>query len=137
MKPGSFVVELLPYIPEGIAVGDWAKLTTKPTPLGVIFDETNLQHIGVPLQRDSAPYCYDDEKDDLKCWRMGHNPWDERDFLFPDDKVEMIIRPFLLGELETCEDYTAQARDKYVLYNVNCKGEGEEKVTPHHFYWKG
>jgi len=135
MNPGSLVVELLPYVPDGIDSGVWTRTVTRPTPLGVIFDGTDLQHVGFPLDRDSAPYCYEDGRGDpLSCWKSEH-PWDSRDFVLGADVLEDTIRRFVVDRPETCDDYRARAADEFVLYNVNCKEKGEEEAIPRHYYW--
>jgi hypothetical protein len=54
MKPDSLVVEFLPWLPPDIHWGRWARWGHRPTPLGVVFAETDLNHIGYPLRRDSS-----------------------------------------------------------------------------------
>jgi Glycosyltransferase 61 len=133
MPPHSWIVELLPYIPNEIPHGSWTKATTAPTPLGTIFDGTSLNHVGYPLQRDNAPYCYD-EPPNLDCWRIDANPWDNRDFVVSVDQLEKIIVSFLTKPLVTCADFVAQAADHYVLYNVNCAEAVKGDIAPHHYY---
>lgn len=140
MKPGSLVVELLPYIPKGLH-GSWVKTTHKPTPLGIIFDETDLNHVGYPLERDSAPYCHENEtstlsKDRRQCWRETENRWDVRNFLVSPQTVERIIRKFIVEELTLCSDFVEKAGDEIVLYNVNCKESVDKPKRPRHYYWK-
>jgi len=170
MKPYSLIIELLPYVPNGTSNGDWAKNTHKPTPLGIIFEGTDLQHVGFPLERDSAPYCYNQTSrivrrtratnpsknaaQDIKCWRSTKHRWDERDFLLPPEKVEMMIRRFILwsaqngGTLfldpraQTCNDYLLRGGDEFVLYNINCRGNTtsadngtkSDAITARHFF---
>lgn len=138
MKPGSWVIELLPYIPEGIVWGDWTTATNEPTPLGWIFDNTDLNHVGYPLKRDSAPYCHDDNnaEDPLDCWRAWRNPWSDRDFELGSISLEKILKAVLVEEFDTCQGYRDSAGDALVLYNVNCAAEVNGTVKPHHFYWK-
>jgi hypothetical protein len=133
MPPHSWIVELLPYIPNEIPHGSWTKATTAPTPLGTIFDGTSLNHVGYPLQRDNAPYCYD-EPPNLDCWRIDANPWDNRDFVVSVDQLEKSIVSFLTKPLVTCADFVAQAADHYVLYNVNCAEAVKGDIAPHHYY---
>ncbi len=45
---GSTAVELLPWIPPKM-FGSWMRVMNAPTPLGEIFNETELNHIGYPL----------------------------------------------------------------------------------------
>lgn len=140
MKPGSWVVELLPYVPDGVFMGTWTKTTDAPTPIGWMFDGTELNHAGVPLQRESAPYCWDPkdvEDPDLECWRIGNNPWDNRDFVFDASKLEMVLSKLLVGTSPStkCSEYQERAGNDMVLYNINCANGNDEAVAAHHFYW--
>jgi len=63
LPPHATVVELLPfapsdYFPSGREIwGDWTQQTNAPTPLGVIYHNTDLNHLGYVLGRDSVPLC--------------------------------------------------------------------------------
>ena len=52
----GYVVELLPWIPP-YAHGKWAAITDEPTCVGVIWDNTDINHLGYKLGRDSVPLC--------------------------------------------------------------------------------
>jgi Glycosyltransferase 61 len=141
MKPGSWVIELLPYVPDGVFMGTWTKTTDEPTPIGWMFDGTELNHAGVPLPRESAPYCWDpkDVNDPaLDCWRIGNNPWDNRDFIFDSTNLELILSKLLVGTspATTCSEYQERAGNHSVLYNINCATGAGNAVATHHFYWK-
>ena len=137
MKPGSLVVEILPYIPEGIAYGRWATYTHQPTPLGIIFDGTDLLHVGYKLERESAPYCYNSTT--LDCWQAGSFPWDQRDFIAPAEAIERMIDVFMVHRPETCDDYRelSQASTNFVVYNAQCfpAGSTNNSIGTRHFYW--
>lgn len=130
MKPGSLVVELLPFLPKNITYGDWTRTIDGPTPLGVIFHQTDLTHVGYRLPRTSAPYCNDTV--DLECWRK--NNWEVRDFVAASSTVTELIELFLSQRPSTCPDYQAAGGSKFVVYNVNCSVGDDELAAPHHYY---
>jgi hypothetical protein len=143
MKPGSWLLELLPYVPKGLYMGQWVTFTDKPTPLGDYFYKTDLNHASYPLTRDSAPYCHDDNVEDhpedpLLCWRQKHNPWDNRDFVLDAPTLVDILNRTVLVESpqSLCRDYVDRAGDRViVLGNVNCAETPRAPVAPHHYHW--
>ena len=135
MKPGSLVAELLPYVPNNTSYGKWTTTTHKATPLGVIFDETDLLHVGYRLGRESAPYCYNETDD---CWGWQKYPWDARDFIASTDVVSTILELFVLNRPQTCDEYrdTSMSVKDVVVYNSPCAyASAPRDVKPHHFYW--
>ena len=52
----AHILELLPWITDYIR-GKWVQTKNGPTPLGVIFHNTNLNHVGFSLDRGSVPLC--------------------------------------------------------------------------------
>ena len=126
MPPHSLVVEFLPWIPPDINWGKWTKWVHRPTPLGEIFSQTDLNHIGYPLRRDSAPYCKGNVT--RACFGRPDGRWDNRDFVIHDNIFIDVIQKFVVKQSQTCADYQRQAGDDYVLYNVNCIDE--TKVKP-------
>jgi len=138
MKPGALVVELLPFVPNEQRMGHWTRTTHSPTPLGVMFHNTDLNHIGYPLDRSSLPDCkFVPERALNKCY--GKNPrWDDRDFVASPFIVTEAVRRFHSNETTTlCQDWQNKSASEYsfVLYNVNCRNSPNERVSPHHFYW--
>jgi len=137
MKPGSLVVELLPYIPPG-RWGNWVQTTHQPTPLGRIFKGTRLQHVGYPLDATSAPYCHMLNVTD--CWEEDTMRWDMRDFRVDPEPVTRIVQKMMSmardPESMLCEDYLKQAGHEFVLYNVNCRTSAQLPTQPNQFYWK-
>lgn len=137
MKPGSLVVELLPYIPAG-RWGDWVKTTHQPTPLGRIFKGTQLQHVGYPLNATSAPYCHMLKVAD--CWEEDTMRWDKRDFRVDPEPVTRMVQKMMSMARDPaamlCEDYLTQAGHDFVLYNVNCRTNPQLPTQPHQFYWQ-
>lgn len=141
MKPGSWVVELLPYIPQKIQHGRWTRWTGRPTPLGIMWDNTDLNHVGYLLDRESAPYCFNkDVESNLDCWRSER--WEKRDFQINASFLEKIVTTFIAEKSPThgtllCNDIQDKAGKHFVLYNVNCvdqQTEGVGALTPHHYY---
>lgn len=58
----SAILEILPWIPEKSYFGrgmwgEWTRTKIQPTPLGLIYHNTELQHFGYQLERDSVPLC--------------------------------------------------------------------------------
>jgi hypothetical protein len=105
-----------------------------PTPLGEIFVGTDLNHIGYPLTRESAPYCFGLEKEEeLNCWR--ENRWDDRDFAVSANVVIDAVAFFFVNVTASCDLYSAWSADDFVLYNIQCHDENET-VSIHHFPWK-
>ena len=139
MKPGSLVVEFLPHIPKGIGWGSWTAWTHRPTPLGEIFHETDLNHVGFPLDRSSAPVCegLSNANETLACFRKSENRWDNRPFVAEPDIVIKAVRKFVLPEASQllCLDLL-DSETEYVLYNIICRESSDEEISPHHFYWK-
>lgn len=138
MKPGSWVIELLPYVPPGIKGGRWTRQTHSPTPLGRIFDNTDLNHVGLPLQRQHSPYCLDRPISDLDCWRNVR--WGARDFIVDANTLERILQHTVLAEpapeRQMCQEFREKIDPNFlVLYNVNCADQPGHPAVPHHYYW--
>lgn len=109
---------------------------TEPTPVGIMFHGTDLNYIGFPLTRHSAPYCYGLEKEEeINCWR--DNRWDERDYVAPANSVIDSVTQFFVNATSnpTCDMYTEWAADNFVLYNIQCQGNDDTTAT-HQFPWK-
>jgi hypothetical protein len=58
LPPHGHVLELLPWVTDYIR-GSWVQTRHIPTPLGIIFHNTDLYHSGYSLERDSVPMCED------------------------------------------------------------------------------
>jgi hypothetical protein len=133
MPPHSLVVELLPYLPSEVKFGEWTTWQHRPTPLGVLFTNTDLNHIGYQLGRTSAPYCPDWH--DKECWHNESTRWDNRDFIVDFSLLEDLISRFVVMQSTTCDNYKVQAGDDYVLYNINCvDGSAGNQKVPKHYY---
>jgi hypothetical protein len=140
MPPNALVVELLPYIFPGKRVGLWTAWAHRPTPLGVIFSSTSLNHIGYPLLRQSVPQYCPNESSQLDCSSTETTAWSNRDFEIDKELLHDIVTKFVVSpstaaaeaaattsstnRFVTCDDFQKAAGDDYVLYNVNCIPKG-------------
>ena len=136
MKPGSLVVEFLPWLHPQSIPGGWTRTVKQATPLGVIFSGTDLNHVGFPLRRQSVPFCQGlNGTEETKCWR--EHIWDSRDFEGTGESiVDAVTMLFVANPIENCAEYQELAADKYVLYNIHCKTGNDNVTSPHHFFWK-
>jgi hypothetical protein len=136
MKPGSLVVEFLPWLHRELKYeGGWTRRVKQATPIGFIFADTDLNHVGFPLQRQSAPYCRGLQgEEEIQCWR-DHN-WDGRDFEGTEDSIVDAVKMFFVKPAQSCTEYREMAGDNYVLYNIQCKTGNDNVPSPHHFFWK-
>ncbi|EJK71288.1 hypothetical protein THAOC_07296 [Thalassiosira oceanica] len=145
----AYIVELLPWVPWYL-FGDWVRTKSKPTPLGVIFHNTELQHLGYPLGRKSVPLCLDVDPDDQEaernCFMNETNGniekfrWDERDFNVRAEIVTDFISSFLLVSELSCSEMQARASSQnYVLYNAYCRESttGKSRYQQKHYYQNG
>lgn len=126
--------------------GTWVQTRHVPTPLGVIFHNTDLNHLGFPLERDSVPLCEGVSEDELEgCFFSKGNRkkfvWDSRDFNVKPEVVIQYIERFVLfsgmGDKQPCNELNNRLDEKFVLYNVWCvdKSEAEsENLSVMHYY---
>jgi hypothetical protein len=139
LPAGSHVLELLPWIP-GYIQGGWTARTSRPTPLGIIFHNTDINHYGYSLNRSSVPLCKDTKPDDEKdCFTSIQNrkifAWANRDFVVDSNVVIRFVEKFVLHQDDRCNGMMAVT--EFVLYNIWCKEE-TSKASLHvrHFYRK-
>jgi len=129
----GYILELLPWVPFYLW-GGWVASTHRPTPLGIIFHNTDLNHVGYPLGRESVPLCLhvdaSDEKLERACLMnetkggaLKKFRWADRDFNVPVKVIEDFIVSFLLKENNSiCDDMHKRAEQKnFVLYNAFCQ----------------
>jgi hypothetical protein len=141
MRPGALVVELLAYIPAGVSWGQWTRTTKNPTPIGVSYHGTDLNHIGYVMKQKSAIDCkyFTNLTEVDKCFETKN--WASRDFTADADEVMEPIRRFHLSrELSSCEYWKNQSEStdgKFAFYNVNCAESSGEKLSPHYFGMRG
>lgn len=129
LPPNATVVELLPWTPKdyfgtGREVwGDWTSTKHQPTPLGIMYHNTDLRHAGYPLGRDSVPLCQNasnevmhDFSKDPSASDDEHNEveteleyclyeiasaepdifrWDNRDFVVDTEMIKNFVDVFL------------------------------------------
>jgi len=135
----SFILELLPWIPEYAWGYGWAATTNFPTPMGTIFIDTDLNHLGYVLDRDSVPLCQNvsraDAEQEKNCL-IGEGDrftWDKRDFIVDKTIITQFILMFLLNNNARCDDMRRRAAENdFVLYNSFCT-QGNEFHTEHHY----
>jgi hypothetical protein len=94
----AYVLEILPWIPNYLTVGGWVASTNAPTPLGVIYHNTDINHYGYALGRNSTPLCshinMTDEDATKECLLNEYDgtsqkfQWDVRDFIVPVHAIE-------------------------------------------------
>ncbi|KAL7431261.1 hypothetical protein ACHAXM_003994 [Skeletonema potamos] len=135
----GYILELLPWIPDW-AWGDWVAKTTSPTPVGVMFHNTDLNHLGYALDRDSVPLCKTVSKtEEIECLQATHRKilfrWDRRDFEVDSNVVSKLVSSFLLQNNTNCDSMKTRATENdFVLYNAYCSsGVGNEFSTEHYY----
>jgi hypothetical protein len=143
MPPHKLVVELLPYIPPETQPygGNEVQHAHKPTPLGVIYSGTDLNHVGYPLDLSSVQglYC-GEELYSKECFAKPSHRWEVRDFLLSWEILDDILTKFVVQRPTTCTEFVERAGDDYVLYNVNCvdvsgnSSSTKTETVVHHYY---
>ena len=139
----GYVLELLPWVPFYLW-GVWVTTTDQPTPLGIIYHNTDLNHVGYPLGRDSVPLCLhvdpSNEEEDRECLMNKTNNklfrWADRDFNVPSKVIEDFLSSFLAKENNSlCDNMQERALEgNFVLYNAFCRHENESNYRSEHYY---
>jgi len=135
----GYILELLPWIPEW-AWGKWVAKTNAPTPVGVMFHNTDLNHIGYALDRDSVPLCkHVNKTEETECfqaedWKLAFR-WDRRDFEVDSNVVTNLVSSFLLRNNTNCDSMKTRATENdFVLYNAYCSRGVEKEFSTGHYY---
>jgi hypothetical protein len=140
----GYVLELLPWIPSYTG-GGWVASTGAPTPLGIIFHNTDINHYGYSLGRESTPLCSHVDTSDENGTRLcltneeneGKFNWNVRDFIVPVNVVTNFLSIVLQqGENATCAEMKSGAeRGNFVLYNAFCHQSANQTnfVTEHYY----
>lgn len=139
LPPHAHVLELLPWVPSYIR-GAWVTRRSSPTPLGIIFHNTDLNHAGFSLDRTSTDLCVGvgevGSEEEKECFLDQRKIfiWDNRDFnVEPEviikyiEKLVLFMRDDEMGKL--CGEVKDRLDERFVLYNVWCADEGEEEST--------
>jgi hypothetical protein len=126
MPPHSFVLELLPYL--WANHGSWTQSTHIPTMNGYMLQDTDINHVGHPLDYKRMPNCSlpmytqgssRDQNHHLNC-NQDKN-WSDRDFDLEWDIIERLVQDFVLEPVpRACNEFEATSRTDFVLYNVVC-----------------
>jgi hypothetical protein len=119
-----------------------------PTPLGVIFSGTDLNHMGHPLGRDSVPLCLHVNSSDVEADRLCLTNktsgtidlfrWADRDYIVSPKIVEEFISTFLLKEDDSiCDEMQKLAEQTgFVFYNAFCKLDGNQSILIARQYYR-
>jgi hypothetical protein len=143
-----FVLEILPWIPRNITDwGDWTDRVSSPTPLGEIFHNTNLHHVGYRLGRESVPLCEHLEwaDKDLKACLLNETNgnddkfnWETRDFNVEEKVVTTFISSFLLNSIPNCKRMQEGAEESgFVIYNAFCSKKRNKMKRAKHYFLHG
>ena len=151
LPPHGSMLELLPWIPrlgsgnDEYTWGSWTASTDYPTPIGIIYHNTEINHYGFALGRESVPLCLHlmEESEMLEdCLTNDENlakfNWDVRDFTVPIKVIEEFVSKILLndGNATTCEEMkNASEESNFVLFNAYCRrGANQSKFATEHYY---
>jgi len=134
----SHVLELMPWIPPYIG-GAWTNSLDSPTPaLGTTYHNTDLNHIGYPLDRWSVPLCEEVskhprnlsnvEEEEKECFMSQENINKflqlKRDFVIDPKIVIGYLARFVLfweqDDTRFCDVLKDRLDDDYVLFNIWC-----------------
>jgi hypothetical protein len=161
MKDGSWVVELLPFVPQYVYMGHWTRTVHEPTPVGVMFHQTGLNHAGYRIPVELTPYCNHNVSDEF-CWK--ENMWDGRDFTLTAPVLTQMLDAFFPPSPSTssgarsrtgstdavatwpanatgpvaprlCSDLQNRSNGTLVLYNVHCADVAGGPARLRHYYW--
>ena len=128
----AHVLELLPWIPDNYNIrGNWVQTRDKPTPLGIIFHNTDLNHLGYSLGRKSVPLCEGvgelGSKDEIECLTNERNKkqfiWESRNFNVNPEVILQYIKHFIFASSKECSKMTGALDRRFVLYNIWCEPE--------------
>lgn len=140
------VLELLPWIPSNYSIrGLWVQTRHAPTPLGVIYHNTDLNHLGYSLGRASVPLCLGvgelGSKEEKECLTSKKNReqfiWDSRDFNVDPAIILQYMEQFLFlsDDAKSCSKLGEALDEDFVLYNVWCEADdATRKPTLKHYY---
>ncbi|KAL3769411.1 hypothetical protein ACHAWU_008820 [Discostella pseudostelligera] len=123
----GLMLELLPYIPLN-GWGGWTACTEAPTALGVIFENTDLNHFGYSLGTESCS---------SSC-NLGFNV---RDFNVSTEVIADFLSTFVLkagkNSTMTCDDMKneTEERERFVLYNAFCQPSLSERAFINEHYY--
>ena len=144
LPPHAHVLELLPWVPSYIR-GHWVTRRNAPTPLGIIYHNTDLNHAGFSLNRSSTDLCVGvgdvGSEDEKECFLKQRKIfiWDNRDFSVEPEVVIQYVENLVLfmrddemGKL--CSEVTDRLDERFVLYNVWCREGEETPLSVKHYY---
>ena len=116
------VLEILPWIPSYLSIGGWVASTNAPTALGVIYHNTDVNHYGYALGRNSTPLCSHinmlDEDATRECLLNENDgtsqkfQWDVRDFIVPVHAIEDFLTLIIMQQQQYFHDDVEENGDK-------------------------
>jgi len=163
MPTGSITMELFQWFPKNwnyTLWGDgWTNSKTSPTPMGILWHNTDINEVSFSLERDSVPLCQNmsdnifvnvpmndgiyNASELQYCLETNDNlwRWDRRNFNVRLDIIDTFVDVFFYHRFNTsasvipfCDDLRQRGeRNDFVLYNVVCK-DGDGSISPHHYY---
>ena len=111
--------------------------THAPTPLGILYHNTHLNHVGYSLDRTSVLHLCNDTgvENEKDCFETEANAWqfqwDNRHFAVESDLVLYFVERFILppeGAVR-CKDLLEAQEERFTLYNVWCHPENVTNAT--------
>jgi hypothetical protein len=155
LPKGATILEFQPWFPDWMRFGrEWARRTDIATPVGSMFFNSDLNHVGLALERSSAPQLCSNHimgsvEDDECLYALSESKqdrdaiwWGTRDFSISWSVVQAFIQQFMLpGESkpDLCDDFKKIQSDhmvtmegtnrsqSFTLYNVNCRDTATSK----------
>ncbi|KAL7535192.1 hypothetical protein ACHAXR_006333 [Thalassiosira sp. AJA248-18] len=144
----SVILELLPWIKYLRSGLNWVAKTSTPTPMGSVFHNSDIHHLGYCLGRESVPLCEHVDKTDEELEKAcltnetsgvdKQYSWDVRDFNVDVDIVDAFISTFILQNNTICDEMQKRGKEnKFILYNVFCSHAAnatESEYIAKHYY---
>ena len=121
--------------------------TSTPTPMGDVFRDTDIHHLGYCLGRNSVPLCEHVDTANVELdWQclIGNKTnkekymWDVRDFNVDVDIVSSFVSTFVLQNNTLCDEMQKRSKEnKFILYNAFCTNTtnaSESEYSPRQYY---
>ena len=121
--------------------------TSTPTPMGDVFRDTDIHHLGYCLGRNSVPLCEHVDTANVELdWQclIGNKTnkekymWDVRDFNVDVDIVSSFVSTFVLQNNTLCNEMQKRSKgNKFILYNAFCTNTtnaSESEYSPRQYY---
>ena len=138
MPTGALVAEFLPFVAHDPGWGEWTRFVDKPTPIGKMFENTDLNHIGLPLTASSLMHipCVASARETcdkakmLECLvgypRRPSLEWDNRDFTVPVDAVMDMIEIFVASDFNPTNEPYRRLNQRFPLSGTQSSQQGSK-----------